>query len=159
MQGRWQMLAIVPFFISISHRFFEGNRHLSSLTWNATSMLFPVALLVPILASLIVYRWFQKQSGGTNYWAKAAAISGIVAAIRISFVSLGAYVLGNTSSWLQLPAYVMALCALPEAILMGRPVDRSWWGLAGLLLAGSAAWIFAIAALAARAKTRSHSSR
>ena len=118
-------------------------------------MLFPVSLLIPVAASVALYFWFQKQDGGKRYWLIAAAATGVVASARMGFVASGVYLLENASGWVQLPAYAMALCGLPEALLLARPIDRSaevLIRLAALLLAGSGAWVFAIAGLAARAK-------
>ena len=120
-------------------------------------MLFPLALLVPIAASVAVYLLFTSIDAGKRYWMSAAKAAAAVAALRIALVATGAYLLENTSGWLQLPAYFMALCGLPEMILLPRPS----WGktgtmihLSALMVAGSAAWIFALAALAARSKQR-----
>jgi len=118
-------------------------------------MLFPVALLVPIAASVAVYFLFTGIDAGRHYWIAAAKAAAAVAGLRIALVSAGVYLLENTSGWLQLPAYFMALCGLPEMILLPRPS----WGKAGtmillsaLMVAGTAAWIFALAVLAARGK-------
>ena len=118
-------------------------------------MLFLVAPLVPIAASVAIYFLFTGIDGGKRYWMAVAKAAAAVAALRIALVAAGGYLLENTSGWLQLPAYFMALCGLPEMILLPRPS----WGkpgtmilLSALMVAGTAAWIFALAALAARSK-------
>ena len=120
-------------------------------------MLFPVVLLVPIAASVAVYFLFTGIDAGKRYWMAAAKAAAAVAALRIALVATGAYLLENTSGWLQLPAYFMALCGLPEMALLPKPS----WGkpgtmilLSALMVAGTAAWIFALAALAARTMRR-----
>lgn len=118
-------------------------------------MLFPLALLVPLAASAGIYFLFRSLAGGKGYWIAAAKAAGITAAVRIGLVACGAYLLENTSGWLQLPGYAMALCGLPEMLLMpGRIYGsaESMAQLAALVVAGSAAWIFALASLAARGR-------
>jgi hypothetical protein len=122
-------------------------------------MIFPIALLIPLAASAACFLWFRRRAGGAKYWITVAKIAGMIAAGRIGVVALGAYLLENTSGWLQLPAYFMALCGLPEIYWMPRRMWGSVEGVArfaALLIPGSAAWTFALAALAARGRrTRS----
>jgi hypothetical protein len=120
-------------------------------------MLFPVLLLVPIVASVAIYYLFVRLEPGRHYWATITKAAATIATLRIALASAGAYLLENTSGWLQLPAYLMALCGLPEMILLPRPS----WGrtetllqLAGLIIVGTAGWICAIAALATYGKRR-----
>lgn len=118
-------------------------------------MIFPIALLIPVAASFGCFLWFRDRAAGAKYWQTASKVAGIVAALRIGCVALGVYFLEYTSGWLQLPGYAMALCGLPELYLMPKPT----WGapeglarLAALNVLGSAAWTFALAGLAARAR-------
>jgi len=82
--------------------------------------------------------------------------------LRIALVALGAYLLENTSGWLPLPGYAMALSGLPEIYLLPQPE----WGTVGALASmsaviapGTAAWTFALAAFAARGRRANNSSR
>ena len=114
-------------------------------------MIFPFALLIPLAASAACFLWFHRQAGGAYYWSAAAKVAAIIGFLRISLVVLGAYFVEETSGWLQVPGYAMTLCSLPEAVWMPR---TRWWSaegisrLAALILAGSAAWTFALAGLA-----------
>ena len=121
----------------------------------AVPMFFLTALVVPLAVSVGLHVWFRRLVGGRAYWLAAVGAAAFVATLRIGFVALGGYLLEHSSGWLQLPGYAMALCGLPEALLMPRPRSAGTLGrLAGLLVAGSAAWVFAIA-IAARARQRS----
>jgi hypothetical protein len=87
-------------------------------------MLFLVVLLVPIVTSVAIYHLFVRFELGRHYWVRAAKATAIIAGLRIALVSAGAYLLENTSGWLQLPAYCIALLGLPELLLFPRPI----WG-------------------------------
>jgi hypothetical protein len=116
-------------------------------------MLLPIALAIPFVASLACFLWFRNFAGEASYWLRAAKVAGAVAALRIGVVALGAYLLENTSGWLQLPGYGMALCGLPEIYFLPQ---RTWGTVAAvftmsvLIIPGAAAWTFALAGLAAR---------
>ena len=121
-------------------------------------MLFPLALLIPFAASAGLYLWFRSLDRGKSYWLAGLGAAAVVAAVRMGFVALGVYLLQHTSGWLQLPGYAMTLCGLPESFLMPRRIDGSVEVLArltALVVAGSAAWVFAIAGFAAHAKQHS----
>jgi hypothetical protein len=121
----------------------------------AAFMIFPVVLLLPLAASAGLYLWFRSLNTGKTYWRIVVKVAAVVAATRIGLVTIGVYVLWHTSGWLQLPAYAMVLCGLPEELLMLRRIGPSvavLAGLSALLMAGSATWVFTIAGLAARGK-------
>jgi hypothetical protein len=125
-------------------------------------MLFPVALLIPIGATLACFLWFRNRAVKLDYWRSAARVAGIAAGLRVGLVALGAYLLENTSGWLQLPGYAMALCGLPEIYLL----PQRTWGTAGALTSmavvmvpGTAAWTFALAGLASRGAPPTHQDR
>ena len=118
-------------------------------------MIVPFALLIPLAASAVCFLWFRGLAPAENYWITVAKVAGLLAAFRIGTVSLGAYLLENTSGWLQLPGYAMTLCGLPEVYWMPRRMWGSFEGLARLavlVLPGSSAWTFALAGLAARGR-------
>lgn len=120
-------------------------------------MILPLALLIPVAASICLYLSFKTLDGGRSYWITAAVVALTIGAARIILVALGVYFLERTSGWLQLPGYAMALAGLPEWVLLGRRTGSAipiLPVLAALLLAGSAIWVFAVAGLAALAKSR-----
>jgi len=113
-------------------------------------------LAVLVAASACLYLWFRRIAGGKAYWLTVAGVAMAIATLRIGSVTLGWRLL-ESSGRLQLLGYCMSLSGLPEAVLMPRPPSRSAESLgtlACLLVAGSAAWVFATA-IAARARGRS----
>ena len=115
-----------------------------------------LSLVMLLAASACLYLWFRRIAGGKAYWLTVAGAALGVAALRIGSVAFGRHLL-ESSGRLQLLGYFMSLFGLPEAALLPRPPNQSSGGsgmLAGLLVAGSAVWVFAIA-IAARARGRS----
>jgi hypothetical protein len=113
-------------------------------------------VMVFLAASACLYLWFRRSAGGKAYWLTVAGVAMAIAILRIGSVTLGWHLM-ESSGQLQVLGYFMSLCGLPEAVLMPRPPSRSAESLgtlAVLLVAGSAAWVFAVA-LAARAGRRS----
>jgi hypothetical protein len=112
-------------------------------------------LMVFLAASACLYLWFRRFAGGKAYWLTVAGVAMAIAILRIGFVTLGWHLM-ESSGRQQLLGYCMSLCGLPEAVLMPRPPSRSAESLgtlAVLVVAGSAAWVFAVA-IAARARRR-----
>ena len=113
-------------------------------------------LMAFLAASTCLYLWFRRVADGKAYWRTVAGVAIAIAILRIGSVTLGWHLL-ESSGRQQLLGYCMSLCGLPEAVLMPRPPSRSaesLGSLAVLLVAGSAAWVFAVA-IAARARGRS----
>lgn len=117
----------------------------------------PTPLVVLLLGTYGLYRWFYRREGGAAYWLIAAGISVAITLIRVGCVSAGLFLLQRPSSWLQIPAGIMAYLGLPEASLMHRRMENTveyLTQLGAVVLAGSAIWIFAVAAVAALARHR-----
>ena len=121
-------------------------------------MIFSLVLIIPVIASVLLYRLFCGMEATRNYWATAVLIAAVIAALRIAAVAAGIFLLEAPSGWHQLPAYFMVLCGLPEMYWIPKPS----WGrtdsilhLSGLIVLGSAAWVFGLAALAARKRASS----
>jgi len=85
----------------------------------------PTPIVAAIIGSWALHRCFLQRAGRRNYWSVAAALAVGVAISRIVFVSLWMYLLGRPSSWLQVPAIIMAYCGLPEVLLMQRRMENS----------------------------------
>jgi hypothetical protein len=121
-------------------------------------MLFPLLLLAPLGASVALYAYFARRSDSPTIWRRACVIAGIVTAVRIGGTWLGRYWLEETSGWLQVPGYFLALWSLPEAWLLPGGLLRRH-GIEALLLlslglaAGSSAWVF-LTACTARIRIR-----
>ena len=122
-------------------------------------MVLPCLLLFFLALSAGLYYWFYRLKTTADLWRTAARFTLALAATRTGCALLGGFILENTSSWLQIPAYFLALFALPEAALAPRLIGQPWPSpllLAGLLTAGSFGWVFGIAGLAALRRSRGH---
>jgi len=114
-------------------------------------MVLPCLLLFFLALSAGVYYWFTRLKTTADLWRTAARLALALAASRTGCALLGGFILENTSSWIQIPAYFLAMLALPEAALASALIGRPWPSpllLAGLLTAGSFGWVFGIAGLA-----------
>ncbi len=112
-------------------------------------MLFPIVLLLPIAASVALYLYLARRASSELIWRSAVIIALTLTAVRVGGVWLGRYWLEETSGWLQLPGYFMALWSLPEVLLAPGLLKQHGTGAFALLCillgAGSSAWVFSVA--------------
>ena len=115
-------------------------------------MLFPTVLLIPVAASIALCFYFARLSSLARIWRSAAAVALVVTAARVGGTWLGRYWLEETSGWLQLPGYFLALWSLPEVWLAPGLLKehgiRALVLLSVLLSVGTSAWVFLVACVA-----------
>ena len=120
-------------------------------------MALPCLLLFFLALSAGLYLWFYRFRTTGALWRAAAVLALALAGSRMTCSLLGGFILESTSGSLQIPAYFLALTALPEAALAQSLIGRSWPSpplLAGLLCFGSFAWVFTIAGAATLMRKR-----
>ncbi len=99
-------------------------------------------LIIPILfvvavAGLMLFRHLRARADARTLWRSSLKIGSSIGIARAVLAGVGWYGLGHTAGVLQIPSYMLALLALPEAIVFGRsrgPVPFQQYVLLGLFL-------------------------
>jgi len=104
-------------------------------------MLLPVFLLALAALTVVLYRYFQARHDSRALWRSSVVIGSSVGIARAVFACVGWYGVEHTGGPLQIPAYALAMLAMPEAIVFGRhqgPVSlTSYLSLGFVLIASS----------------------
>jgi len=112
-------------------------------------MLIPIFLLAVAAFTVVLFRYFRAKSDSRALWRSSVAIGSSVGIARAVLACAGWYGVEHTGGPLQIPAYVLAMLALPEAIVFGRhqgPVPLIVYiSLALLLIASSLLLVCAVA--------------
>ena len=83
-------------------------------------MLILVVLLVFAGLTLVLYRHFRAKHGSRALWRSSVAIGSSVGIARAVLACLGWYGVEHTGGPLQIPAYALAMLALPEGRVFGQ---------------------------------------
>ena len=104
-------------------------------------MLILVVLLAFAALTLVLYRHFRAKHNSRALWRSSVAIGLSVGIARAALACIGWYGVEHTGGPLQIPAYALAMLALPEAIVFGQhrgPIPLNVYiSLASLLIASS----------------------
>jgi hypothetical protein len=83
-------------------------------------MLILVFLLAFATLTVLLYRHFRAKRDSRTLWRSSVVIGLSVGIARAVLGCVGWYGVEHTGGPLQIPAYALALLALPEAIVFGR---------------------------------------
>ncbi|HSP13416.1 MAG TPA: hypothetical protein VLV78_01540 [Thermoanaerobaculia bacterium] len=100
---------------------------------------------------VLIFVWFQTRSGRKALYRSALILGASIGLSRAVIACTGWYVVEHNGGPLQIPAYLMSMFALPEAVLLGRTrlaTPQLYGKLSALLIAGSLVSIMAIAVVA-----------
>jgi len=114
-------------------------------------MLILVFLLACLASTIVLYRYFRTKSDSRALWRSSVAIGSTVGVARAVLACVGWYGVEHTGGPLQIPAYALAMLALPEAIVFGRhqgPVPLNFYISLGFLLIASSLLLVCGVALA-----------
>jgi hypothetical protein len=114
-------------------------------------MLILVFLLALAALTVVLYRHFRAKRGSRALWRSSVAIGASVGIARAVLACIGWYGVEHTGGPLQIPAYALAILALPEAIVFGRqrgPLPLNVYISLGLLLIVSTLLLVCAVALA-----------
>ena len=114
-------------------------------------MLILVFLLACLALTIVLYRYFRTKSDARALWRSSVAIGSTVGVARAMLACVGWYGVEHTGGPLQIPAYALAMLALPEAIVFGRhqgPVPLNFYISLGFLLIASSLLLVCGVALA-----------
>src|SRR5262245_6030805 len=78
-----------------------------------------IVLLFPI-AVFALYRYFVQKGDARALWRSAVIIGSSVGILRSVLACIGWYGVEHTGGPLQIPAFALAILALPEGALLGR---------------------------------------
>ena len=112
-------------------------------------MVFLAMWVVLALAGLFLWRFLARRAGDPDWWISALVVGASLGLVRGFLACAGWYTVERASGPLQVPAFALALLALPEAMLLGRRhVTPATWGfltrLFLLLLAGTMLLVFCV---------------
>ena|SRR5437879_5612019 len=98
-----------------------------------------ILVTVPVLAALVIllYRYLDTRRSAQSLWRSSVAIGFVVGILRAALACVGWYGVEHTGGPLQVPAFALALLALPEAIVFGRhrgSVPTSFYASLALLI-------------------------
>jgi hypothetical protein len=82
-------------------------------------LLFSVVLLWTAMV-FALFRYLAMKRGGRALWRSSIAIGLTTGLLRGGFASVGWYAVEHTGGPFQVPAFVLAMLAWPEAALFGR---------------------------------------
>jgi hypothetical protein len=83
-------------------------------------MLILVVLLALAVLTVVLYRYLRAKRESRALWRSSVAIGASVGIARAVLACFGWYGVEHTGGPLQIPAYALAMLALPEAIVFGR---------------------------------------
>jgi hypothetical protein len=112
-------------------------------------MVLPTFVVAVVAAVVVLYRHLARRRDENALWPSALAIGIVVGLTRGLLASIGWYVVEHTGGPLQIPAYLLAMFALPEAsVFRGRrgPASTEFLLLlGGVLLVSSVVAVSAVA--------------
>jgi hypothetical protein len=114
-------------------------------------MLILVVLLAFAALTVVLYRHFRAKRDSRALWRSSVVMGCSVGIARAVLACLGWYGVEHTGGPLQIPAYALAILALPEAIVFGRhrgPLSLNVYISLGLLLIVSTLLLVCAVALA-----------
>ena len=103
-------------------------------------MLILVVLLAFAALTVVLYRYLRAKHDSRALWRSSVAIGSSVGIARAVLACLGWYGVEHTGGPLQIPAYALAMLALPEAIVFGQhrgPIPLNVYISLGFLLIAS----------------------
>jgi hypothetical protein len=116
-------------------------------------MLILVVLLAFAALTVVLYRHLRAKRDSRALWRSSVAIGASVGIARAVLGCVGWYGVEHTGGPLQIPAYALAMLALPEAIVFGRhrgPIPLNAYISLGFLLIASSLLLVCGVALAAQ---------
>ena len=114
-------------------------------------MLILVSLLAFAALTVVLYRYFRAKRDSRALWRSSVVIGSSVGIARAVLACVGWYGVEHTGGPLQIPAYALAMLALPEAIVFGRhqgPVPLNVYVSLGFFLIASSLLLVCGVALA-----------
>jgi hypothetical protein len=121
-------------------------------------MVLPLIVVVYVTGLAGLYMFFQRRRGAPTFWRMTILIGLGIGIARAILASMGWYAVERTGGWLQIPGFMLAMLAWPEAAALprsrvGRVTPGFYALLSSVLVASSALLVGAIAAVAHRVKT------
>src|SRR5712692_2863135 len=116
-------------------------------------MVLPGLVVLFGLATVTLYRYLARRPNPRALWQSTVAIGIVVGIARAVLAGLGWYVVEHTGGPLQIPAFALAMLALPEAAVFGRhrgPVPPALYVSLGLLLTLTSLLFVSVVALVVR---------
>src|SRR5688572_31712833 len=83
-------------------------------------MLLPVMVLAFAAVTVVLYRYLRAKRDARALWRSTVTLGVSVGVARAALACAGWYGVEHTGGPLQIPAYFLAMLALPEAIVFGR---------------------------------------
>jgi hypothetical protein len=120
-------------------------------------MVIVLGLVVLAVLTVLLFRHLRRRDDGGTLWGSAATIGLLVGVARAGLAIAGWYGLEHTAGVLQIPAYALALLALPEAMVFGRqhgPAPPHTYVFLGLLLVGTSLVLVAAVAFVVQSSRR-----
>jgi hypothetical protein len=114
-------------------------------------------LLLVAGAVVVLYRYLGTRRDARGLWRSSIAIGFGVGVFRAVLACIGWYGVAHTSGPLQIPAYVLAMLAWPEAALFGHhrgPVPGDFYVSLAILLIGTSVLFVSLVGVAAQASRR-----
>ena len=112
-------------------------------------MVLPAVVVAVVAATIVLARHLTRERGEGTLWPAALRVGVTVGVVRAVLAPIGWYVVEHTGGPLQVPAYVLAMLALPEGVLLAGHRGPASVGvllaLALVLLAGSVLAVSAVA--------------
>ena len=100
-------------------------------------MLLPVIALCLPICLIALYRYLARKHAARALWRSSLTVSVTVGLLRGVLAGVGWYVVEHTGGPLQIPAFVLAMLAWPEAVVLGRhqgPTPMRFYPVLALLL-------------------------
>ena len=118
-----------------------------------------VLLMIPVLALLTVFlfRYLRSRCDAGTLWRSSLTIGSSIGVVRAVLACAGWYGVEHTGGPLQIPAFALALLALPEAMVFGRhhgQVPAQFYVFLGLLLVATSLLLVIAVAFAVQASAR-----
>jgi hypothetical protein len=120
-------------------------------------MLIVLGFVVLAVLTVVLFRFLGRRDDGGTLWGSAVTIGLLVGVARAGLAIAGWYGVEHTGGVLQIPAYALALLALPEAMVFGRqhgPLPLQGYVFLALLLVGTSLVLVGAVALAVQTSRR-----
>ena len=112
-------------------------------------MLTLLVLVVALPMILLLQRYLRSRPDSRALWRSSIRIGLSIGIARAIIASIGFYTVEHTGGPLQIPAYAMAMLALPEGVILGRqrgPASPQLYvSLSVLLIATSLLFVLSVA--------------
>lgn len=115
-----------------------------------------ILAILPVLAvlTILLFRYLRARCDAGTLWRSSVTIGCVIGVTRAVLACAGWYGVEHTGGPVQIPAYALALLALPEAMVFGRhrgPVPLQSYLFLALLLVGTSVLLVGVVALAVQA--------